>query len=193
MTTGYDDKNNLHYEPIHSVADPVFRRAIDLLEQSFIVDERPTFNQSLLDNRQYTLSAWYSDQKFVGCLSWWSFDRFTFMEHIAIAPEERNSGLGAAIIRSFLRRGKDALSIGECERATTKVAARRIEFFKRLDFSFNDYDYMQPAYSSIKSPVPMHLISYPRAMTAAECLAYSEIIRTQVYEFHVANAGPAGS
>lgn len=193
MTTGYDDKSDLHYKPIGSVEDPLFQPAIDLLEQSFVSDERPTFNQSLLDNHQYTLSAWYSDQKFVGCLSWWSFDRFTFMEHIAIAPEQRNSGLGAAIIRSFLRRGKDILSIGECELATTKVAARRIEFFKRLGFIVNDYDYIQPAYSEIKSPVPMHLITYPRAITTEEYDAYSRIIHTQVYGFHVANAGPAGS
>lgn len=188
MTTGSNDMNALRYEPIRSAGHPLFERAINLLEQSFIADERPTFNQSLLDNRQYTLSAWYSDQKFVGCLSWWSFDRFTFMEHIAIAPEERNSGLGAAIIRSFLHRSQDTLSIGECELATTKVAARRIEFFKRLEFSFNDYNYMQPAYSRSKSPVAMHLISYPRAMTAEECFEYSQIIRTRVYGFHVANA-----
>ena len=59
---------------------------------------------------------------------------------------------------------------------------RRIEFYKRIGYHVNTFNYIQPPYAKDKSAVPMLIISYPRILTEKEY----ENMKNQIY-FNVYN------
>lgn len=72
-----------------------------------------------------------SDEKSVqGFAAVWEFDKFAFVEHLAVEPSNRNKGIGARILEML------HCSIGkklclEVEPSKDEMSVRRIAFYKR--------------------------------------------------------------
>ena len=128
-----------------------------LIRRSFPPDEyRPENAQlALMDDPRYTL--WTTEDR-PALISVWQFPDFAFIEHFAVAPECRNQGLGARILRHLL----SSLSCPVCleaELPDTDLARRRLDFYQRNGFSVNPFPYLQPAYAPDLAPVPMTILS----------------------------------
>ena len=63
-------------------------------------------------------------------------------------PEEELDGLTA-----------DRPCVLEVELPETDLARRRIGFYRRHGFAWNDYPYMQPALRPTESPIPLRLMT----------------------------------
>lgn len=173
---------DLELTSIASVRDPLFADASRLLERSFEADERREWDAALFDNRFFNLGAVLSGGKLVAFLSSWHFDEFVLVEHLAVDEDLGKGGLrglGGAVVAKFVC-AHPGLVVGECERPVTKTGAKRIRFFERLGFFVNPFDYVQPSYSTDKSPVPMLIVSHPRGIGEEEyknirCTIYREV------------------
>jgi ribosomal protein S18 acetylase RimI-like enzyme len=95
----------------------------------------------------------------IGICSYWSFARFYYIEHLAIAPQLRNKGYGADVLQ-LLCRELAAPIVLEVEQPDTPLAERRIRFYHRNGFTLWEHPYLQPPYREGDGYLPMWLMSH---------------------------------
>lgn len=128
---------------------------------SFPPSERRPFGQLLAKDAPMRLTGIYLPHgQYAGFLTLWKFDKFDYVEHFAVLPSLRGSGIGAHALRQLTQRTPRPLVV-EVERPGdgNPMAARRIEFYKRVGFHILDYDYIQPPYGPGLPSVPLLLMS----------------------------------
>ncbi len=76
-------------------------------------------------------------------LALWELGDMAYIEHFAVDPDCRNGGLGGKILQKVIE-DTDMRICLEVELPETEMAARRIGFYERNGFYYNDYFYMQP-------------------------------------------------
>lgn len=69
----------------------------------------------------------------------------------------------------------------EVERPNTDITQRRIEFYKKVGFKLNKYDYIQPPYGVGKNPVPMFLMTFPNKIKESEFILIRKKLHSDVY------------
>lgn len=118
----------------------------------FVADHRPTF-------RILAVSA-DNCSRLAGFITFWEFPDYVYIEHLAVDPILRGSGIGSEMIR-YIARTHDSPLILEVEPAETgAMAQRRIKFYQRLGFDLHDeINYMQPPYHPELQPIPLSLMT----------------------------------
>lgn len=102
----------------------------------------------------------YSANRPVGFITWWQLDGVRYIEHFAVSPRQRNSGIGSQAIKEFIK-GDDTPVVLEAEPvALGEMACRRIEFYCRCGFyPHREYRYIQPAYAKGLEAVELMLMT----------------------------------
>ena len=95
-----------------------------------------------------------------GFMTTWNGDGFLYVEHFATLEHLRGSGIGGrALDRLRIETGLPLLLEVELPESG-ELACRRIEFYRRHGLvPHPSYRYMQPAYASGLSPLPMMLMT----------------------------------
>ena len=94
-----------------------------LAEWKRFTDEKQAFhNQVILDDGQP-----------VGLVTHWDFDRFCYVEHLAISPDARNGGYGGHLLQLLQHQLKRPIVL-EVEEPQEEMARRRIGFYQRHGF-----------------------------------------------------------
>lgn len=152
-----------------SAGDDLFRQAWELYEEAFPVMERreESLHRQLLNHPQFHAELLLQHDKLLGLLFWWQFDGIRFLEHFAIAPEQRGLGSGSSVLQHFLTQSND-LCVLEAEPATNEQNRRRISFYERLKFCINPFGYQQLPMRIGGNPVDLLLLSYPRQLRTEE-------------------------
>lgn len=111
---------------------------------------------------KFNVLAAMEDGKFVGFLSYWNFDDYTYIEHFAVSPELRGRNIGGAMMEHVFKAVNDNVLI-EVELPETEIARRRIGFYERLGFrQHSGIRYVQPPYSEGLSSLPLMLMTHGR-------------------------------
>lgn len=148
--------------PVKDFSDP----ALDLIEktytESFPEVERRDF--SLLrglvkDESRFVVYALSREDRYVGFITGWRFDGYTYVEHFAIDPAARNAGLGAEAMKQFLALCATPVVL-EVEMPVDEMSKRRIGFYERLGFKLDDHVYHQPPYRKGGEWLEMRLMTY---------------------------------
>lgn len=139
-----------------------FDEVYSIMEKSFPKDEyREYKKQKELLNIPiysiYTLSS--KSGKIKAFIAVWEFKRFLFIEHLAVSPGYRNCGAGTQVLSEITTLFNKTACL-EVEPKDTEIACRRIEFYKRNNFFFNEYPYIQPSLSKGKKPVPLFIMTF---------------------------------
>ena len=160
----------------------------EIYQRSFPPDEKRNEHEQreLFSNRHYKLLRFYNrpHTQIIGFLALWEMEEFTFLEHFAIKEEYRGKGLGGKFLNDFKSQCSKNLIL-EVELPTTPLAARRVDFYKRAGFHYNQYPYLQPPYGKHGKAVELSLTSYPTALSKERF----EIVRNTLYSqvYHVEN------
>jgi len=172
----------MRLERITGADSVLFNGLWRLYESAFPPDERRDLEKqkALFARRGYRLFAAVDGSEMVGLLSLWEFGDFVFMEHLAVREELRGKGVGAAILREYLKGGKGKILL-EVEPPRTAVQKKRVAFYQKLGFVLNQYPYIQPPYGPEKKPVPMLIMSHPDEIGEAEFTEARRKIHTVVY------------
>ena len=156
----------------------VYKRLIDAFpyeERRDECDEKKCFLKE-----QFNFCEITDDGESVGLIVFWVFERFLFIEHIAINKEIRSKGYGSKAIE-LIKTKYNLPIILEAEAPETEVQQKRIKFYENLGFKVNSYDYTQPSYHNGDS-VPLLVLSFPEFLSENEFEEFVVTTRRDVYK-----------
>jgi len=159
-----------------------FEKAWMLYQEAFPEDERRSLSDQieLMENNIYNFKFLCDNGEFTGFIAYWELEDFTYIDHFAIEKKRRGRGLGKKALADFLSRQSRNVVL-EVEKAKDRIAKKRIAFYERLGFFLNEYDYLQPAYSIDKRPVPLLIMSFPSRLDKKDFDAVKRILYRDVY------------
>ena len=97
---------------------------------------------------------------FLGFMSYWVFEGYTYIEHFAVEPEHRGRNIGRLMLGHLFKEVSPDVLI-EVEKPDDDDSRRRISFYEKCGFRIRDeFGYTQPAYSPDKQPVEMLLMTH---------------------------------
>jgi len=176
----------MKYTRVKNTEHPLFSKAWNLYKKSFPSEERRQFRtqRKIMDNPLYHFEIITDNDEFIGFILWWNFENIRYVEHLATLPRLRGKGYGQHILKRFTSRSETPILL-EVEHPYTDINKRRIEFYKRLGFVVNEYEYKQPPYKKSGNYVPLILMTYPNVISKGNielfCQQYTE--HASVYNY----------
>lgn len=145
---------------LKKASEESFERIFKLLCECFPEDEyRPKSGQKALFNKkEYAVYLGFADGCFAGFLAVWTFDRFSFIEHFAVAENLRGKGIGAKMLAALFEIIDGQIYL-EVEPPEDETKRRRIAFYERNGFRLTPYSYNQPPFSLDRAEVPLLVMS----------------------------------
>ena len=143
----------LNFHRINDISDPLFTKLYDLYTSAFPPTERRTWDglvREIDTENNFHPHALLKRDEFVGFFNYWTFEKFCYLEHIAVNSKIRNQHIGSEAMEIFMDQVKLPI-VFEVEMPNTLVASRRIHFYERLGFSVVSHTYAQPPYDKESS------------------------------------------
>lgn len=156
-----------------------FPMVYEIMEQSFPKEERRSYEgqRALLEREEYKLYGAVDCQgRIIGFLAVWELEGLLFIEHFAVTPEARNTGVGTQLL-GLLRKEYRIPMCLEVELPVDDLTRRRIGFYERNGFALLPFPYEQPSLGEGRAPVPL------RIMLAGGCGDHETFrkVRDQLY------------
>lgn len=151
------------------ISDEVFETFYNLLKKSFPRVEYRSFNgqKALLSKEIYEILFCFDGEKIIGAMSFWRLDKFVFIEHFAVDESERGRGIGTKMLEKIQKR-INGFVILEVELPYNEISKKRISFYERNGFVYNDFEYFQQPLNKGDEPLPLRIMSYPKRLSAKE-------------------------
>lgn len=163
-----------------------FEIVYPILEEAFPITElRIKENQcALLEDPLYHLYAILDMEEVVcGVLAAWELaEDFIYIEHFAIIPEKRNGGFGGHVLEQFAEQTGKQIVL-EVELPEDTLTKRRIAFYERHGFCFNNYAYLQPPMRKGQDMLPLRLMTKPKPIDTHTYERYKTLIHRYVYHY----------
>lgn len=161
-----------------------FDKIFALMKASFPESERRTYagQKELLADPYYRLiTETDNDNQIVAFLAAWEFPLFRFVEHIAVDPSMRGSGIGGEIMATYIEESRKPILL-EVEHPDGELAQRRIGFYERMGFYLNPFEYVQPPLQKGQVDLSLKIMSYPQLLTEEEFALNRENLYANVYK-----------
>lgn len=149
-----------------------------IMQASFSDDEYRPYDEQLALFEEPEYRIYYMP---AGFLAVWEFESFIYIEHFAVDPALRNSGTGSAMLQKLVKQYQKPICL-EVELPEDELTRRRIGFYERNGFVFNEYPYIQPPISKGKSPVPLRIMTYGSAITQDTFEEMKRVLYQRVYK-----------
>jgi len=163
-----------------------FESFFRLLSESFPSIERRSYEnqKKLLYEDSYSIIV-NNDEKenITAFIANWEFNDFSFIEHFAVDSKMRGNGMGTSILKDYLNKCNKLIFL-EVELPENDISVRRIEFYKRLGFYLNDFEYLQPPLQKQHDFLPLKVMSYPRSVDEMEFINYKNTVYEKVYKIN---------
>ena len=175
----------LSFHRINSVSDLLFSNLFNLYALAFPTAERRTWaglEYELNYEKRFFAQAILRDEKFVGLLNYWTFDRFFYIEHFAVTPTMRDQHIGTDALKMFKLETKLPI-VFEVEMPVDSTSIRRILFYERLDFSVISHNYAQPPYEGDGFLIPMQLMCNDKHFAETHFAQIKETLYNKVYHY----------
>lgn len=155
---------------VQSKSHPLWNQFWDIYINSFPIEEQRTTShqQDALVAEHYHLICYLNDNELIGFIAYWKFDTYLYIEHFAIAPTQRNGGIGGKILDQFISQTTKKVII-EIEPLDNEMAKRRCGFYSRHGFMPNPYLHPLPKYQpTAHNDMNLLVMSYPE-MIEQQC------------------------
>lgn len=149
-----------------------------IMQASFPDDEYRPYEEQIALFQEPEYQIYYMP---AGFLAVWEFESFIYIEHFAVDPSLRNNGTGSAMLQELVKQYQKPICL-EVELPEDELTRRRIGFYERNGFVFNDYPYIQPPISKGKSPVPLRIMTYGKGITREKFEEMKEVLYRRVYK-----------
>lgn len=149
-------------KPIRDFSDPLLDQVEKTYNASFPEAERRCFElvrDLVMNEPRFIIYVLLRDDVYVGFITGWLFDGFTYAEHFAIDESARNGGIGAEALKQFLAFCGTPVVL-EVEIPTEEMSKRRIGFYERQGFVLDDHIYYQPPYREGEEWLEMRLMTF---------------------------------
>lgn len=159
-----------------------FASIYKMLEQSFPEPEYRDYEGQLRLFRkpEYGVYVMRDGEELMAMAAVYEFDDLIFIEHLAVAPERRNSGIGATMLREIRGFGKTMCL--EVEPPDTDMCRRRIGFYERNGFTLNHWPYMMPSLGPGKPEVELMIMTTCGELSHDEFCRVRDTLYKHVYD-----------
>lgn len=150
---------NILFERIKSASHRHLSVLLPFYAETFPLEERRDTSSLLrmLYEPDMFFSAILSDDLVVGLVVYWKFEKFIYIEHLAVLQFHRRKGIGECVLHKLQEEGRPILL--EVEIPYDEASTRRVAFYQRCGFAALPVYYQQPPYRKGESVVPMMLFS----------------------------------
>lgn len=151
----------------------------EIMKESFPKIERRNYKEQkeIFTNDLFKVIGYKDENNIViAFISYWNFEKFDYIEHFAVRKDYRGKKIGDNLIKEYLKEKNSAVL--EVELPEDNLSKRRIEFYKRIGFKLNGYEYLQPPYEEGNDMFPLMIMSYPTAIDEKEFI----IVRSELYK-----------
>lgn len=157
--------------------------------ETLLIDSFPKNEyRDLCDFRDYTDSnpLFYNNiilekDQLLGFITYWSFPKFTYIEHFAIDKSMQGKGYGAFSLY-LLKKIVGGPIVLEVELPLNTQASRRVKFYTRQGFKLWNNYYEQPPYRSSDDFYPMSLMAYGDLQSTTDFKEVRSLIYKEVYK-----------
>lgn len=170
---------------LERITKDTFDEIYPILEEAFPVEElrEKERQEALLDKPQYRLFGIKNECDVLqGAIAMWDFEDFIYIEHFVIKPSFRNGGFGGKKLREIIAWAGRPVVL-EVEVPTDEMTKRRIGFYERHGFFFNEYPYLQPPMRMGQGRLPLRLMTMPERISQDVYERYKRMIHRIVYNF----------
>ncbi|MDO5147206.1 MAG: GNAT family N-acetyltransferase [Eubacteriales bacterium] len=145
---------------IEQMREQEFDEVFHLMQSSFPYDECRSYEEEkeLLRREEFCIYVCRGEDEIKAFITVWAFDDFVYVDHFAVNPKYRNEGLGTSMLDEIQKKYQRPLCL-EVEPPEGALAERRIGFYERNGFCFNEYPYMQPPIAKNRQPIPLFVMS----------------------------------
>ena len=159
-----------------------FDSFFNILKNSIPENERRDYlsQKKLLSNSNYKPLVFKENNEILAIMATWEFEDFIFVEHLAVNSKLRGKGIGTELIKNYLNKNKKKVFL-EVEPPNCTISKRRVLFYEKLGFYFNDFYYLQPSLNPGDSPIKLNIMSYSEYITEKEFDMYKKDIYKEVY------------
>lgn len=173
------------FEKIQGTDSPLFSEAREIYEASFPLEEQrsQSLQEQAWNDPGYEFLAIVRDGGIIGLLGVWHLHDCVFVEHLALSPAARGKGTGSAMLAEYLESLKGQLVILEIDLPEDDISRRRVEFYRRLGFHLTDHEHFQMPFRKGYNPLPLRIMSYPRAIDEEEYARFKEQYMARVMNF----------
>ena len=161
---------HLSVQPIHGPNDPLFASFRELYEASFpeYQRRRAADQAAAFEQPAYRLDAWLADDEFAAFMSWWDFPDIRYVEHLAVSPDKRSTGIGRKLLQAWLPTAVTPVAL-EIDPVVDELTGRRLAFYQRVGFAENPaIKHTVPSLIECAVMTPGELLTWPRAISQAE-------------------------
>ena len=159
-----------------------FDEIFAIMEKSFPSDEHRPYEEqkALFSKERYTVYGERKEGKLQGFLATWHFDDFLFIEHFAVDSNLRGGGIGSRMLKELVEKQTVPTCL-EVELPENELSRRRIGFYQRGGFFYNEYEYIQPPISKGKMPLPLRIMSSGKTISETEFETIRAVLYKEVY------------
>lgn len=132
-----------------------------LYTRSFPVFEQRTAEQQVAAFRAssyYYLDLYYEGDMFIGFISYWKFEQYSYIEHLAVKDIHRGRGYGAMLLDRFVEEQVHQVVL-EIDPIVDEVSAARLRFYERCGLKSNGYPHTHPPYREGLTSHPLIVLS----------------------------------
>ena len=160
-----------------------FEEIFNIMQDSFPSDEYrfKEEQKALFDIENYAVYIEKVDDKMVSFLAVWEFSGFIFLEHFAVEKTYRSKGVGSKMLTELANIYQKLICL-EVELPINEQAIKRLEFYKKNGYFYNEYEYYQPPISKGKNPVPLRIVSHEKPLDKLEFNAVKDALYKLVYK-----------
>lgn len=173
----------LFVEELMHASFPESERRDDILQRRN-TDFNSKFSTYLITEDNNSTEDVSKTETYIGFITLWNLDGFTYAENLATSPKVRNKGYGAKIIEALLNMVEGTIVL-EVELPEDELSKRRIGFYKRCGFELCNKPYMQPPYRKDGESIPMHIMYTGKDNIDNEFNSIVKDIYLNVYEYNV--------
>jgi len=155
-----------------------------LMSEAFPSIERRSYeNQKKLIGEDLYNTIVYKDKgdNIIAFIANWEFSDFNFIEHFAVDSKMRGNGIGTSMLKDYLHECNNPIFL-EVELPENDISIRRIEFYKRLGFHLNNFEYFQPPLQKQHDFLQLKVMSYPRSVNEKEFINFKNVVYNRVYK-----------
>lgn len=159
-----------------------FDSFFNILDNSFPQNERRDYpsQKALLSVGKYRPFVFKENDEVLALMATWEFADFAYVEHLAVDNKLRGKGVGTELIKNYLNKCDKKVFL-EVEPPNCETSKKRVSFYEKLGFCFNDFYYLQQPLNPGDSPFRLNIMSYPESIGEKEFDKYKKDIYKDVY------------
>ena len=119
----------------------------------------------------------------IGLIAYWDFEKFYYIEYLAMDSSLRNKGYGTKTLQAFCSE-LDKPVVLEIELPDTEEAIRRKQFYERNHFVAWPNEYFQPPFREGDGLLPVMICCYGNLIPETHFELVKRQIHTEVYNYY---------